>query len=205
MPNLLRLALLALLALLLGGCASFAPPAAEKLNRYALQAQFEARAGAALPLSLAVSPPRAHPGFDSPRMVYLRQPYEIQYFARSQWIDTPARMLAPLLVQALERGAGFRAVTPAPAPAAADLRLDTEIVRLQQEFLERPSRVRFTLRAQLTDIAKRRVVATREFDILENAPSEDAYGGVIAANRAVARALAQVAEFCAEQAAADSR
>ncbi|MFA7316119.1 MAG: hypothetical protein WC029_00915, partial [Sulfuricella sp.] len=77
-----------------------------------------------------------------------------------------------------------------------------EIVRLQQEFTSVPSKVRFTLRAQLIDVAGRRILATREYDISENAASNDPYGGVVAANRAVHRALSEAAGFFAAEARA---
>jgi cholesterol transport system auxiliary component len=93
----------------------------------------------------------------------------------------------------------LRAVVQAPGAAPADLRLDVEIARLLQDFSTRPSRVRFALRAQLVDVGTRRVLATREFDEIENAPSDDAYGGVIAANRALERLLGQIIDFCLEQ------
>jgi len=100
-----------------------------------------------------------------------------------------------------------------PSAAAGDLRLDSEIVRLQHEFGGKPvgqpghqpgagapSRVRFTLRAYLVDNSTRRVLAWREFDATEPSPSEDPYGGVIAANRAVQKVLQQLAAFSAETA-----
>jgi cholesterol transport system auxiliary component len=111
-------------------------------------------------------------------------------------------MLAPLLAQALEQSGGFRAVVQSPSLATAQLRLDTELVRLQQDFSARPSRVQLTLRAQLIDTDTRRVLAAAEFDESEAAPTDDPYGGVIAANRALARLLERVAAFCADAAAA---
>ena len=78
-------------------------------------------------------------------------------------------------------------------------RLDTELLRLQQEFgAAPPSQLRLTLRATLIDSAGRRVLATREFDLREPAPSEDAAGAVAAA-RVAAQALARaLAGFCVE-------
>jgi len=73
-------------------------------------------------------------------------------------------------------------------------------VRLQQEFTSAPSQVHFTLRAQLIDVAGRRIVATREFDVIEQSLSEDPYGGVLAANLAVRRALNEAAAYFASQA-----
>jgi len=189
-------ALVALLAL--GACTQFQPVKNEPPKLFTLQAELDRTPAAqSASLTLAVNAPRAAPGYDSPRMVYVRKAYELESFAKNQWVDTPARMLAPLLVRALEGSGKFRAVVQAPSPVAADLRLDTEIVRLQQEFIAQPSRVRLTLRAQLIDVKSARVLASREFDVVEDAASEDPYGGVIAANRAVRRALAELVDFSA--------
>jgi len=151
-------------------------------------------------LTLAVSPPHAAAGFDSPRMMYLRQADKLEYFAHNEWVDTPARMLAPLIVAAIERSRAFRAVVQMPSAAAGDMRLDTEILHLQQEFVGAPSQVRFTLRAYLVESATRRVVATREFETIVPSASEDPHGGVVAANSAVQAALDRLAAFCAEAA-----
>lgn len=182
--------------LLLGGCMSFQPVTTDAPRLFRLESEIE-RAPAAKRggLTLLVSPPRAWPGYDSPNMVYVRKPYELETFAKNQWVDTPARMLAPLLARALERSANFHAVVQAPTPVAADMRLDTEIVRLQQEFTAHPSRMHLTLHARLVDLKAGRVMASREFDLLEDAPSDDPYGGVIAANRAVHRVLERLIEF----------
>ena len=188
----------AILLLLLAGCTPFQPQRAEPVATHLLDASIEATpAGRQGTLTLAVGTPQAAPGFDTARIAYMRRPHELEYFARNEWVDTPSRMLAPLLVRALEQGGDFRAVVSAPGVVAGNLRLDTEIVRLQQEFDTVPSRVRFTLRARLIDPAERRVVRTRLFDVTEAAPSDDPRGAVAAANRAVARVLEELVGFCA--------
>jgi cholesterol transport system auxiliary component len=150
--------------------------------------------------TLIVTAPHAAAGFDSQRIMYVRQADQLEYFAHNEWIDTPARMLAPRIVAAVESSGAFRAVVQTPSPAAGEMRLDTEILRLQHEFLSTPSRVRFTLRAYLVESATRRVIASREFDAAVPAASEDAYGGVMAANRAVQTVLENLSAFCAEAA-----
>ena len=152
-------------------------------------------------LTLMVNPPHAAPGFESQRIIYVREPHKLEYFAHHEWVDTPARMLAPLIVAAVEGSGAFHAVVLAPSAAAGDLRLDTEIVRLQQNFGGSPSQVRFTLRAYVVDNATRRVLAWREFDETVAAASEDPYGGVVAANRAVQAVLERLASFCPDAAA----
>ena len=98
----------------------------------------------------------------------------------------------------IERTGAFRAVVLTPGAGAGDWRLDTEIIRLQQEFLTRPSQVRFTLRATLVDERTRRVLAVREFEHTVTAPADDPYGGVVAANRAVRAVLADLSRFLVE-------
>jgi cholesterol transport system auxiliary component len=146
--------------------------------------------------TLIVGLPHAEPGFDSAHIVYVRTGDRREYFARSQWVDTPARMLSPLIVAAVGAGGAFRAVVAAPSAAAGDIRLDTEIVRLQQTFGPAPSRVRFTLRAYLVAEGTRQVLAWQEFDASEAAESEDSPGGVAAAQRAVRVVLAELTAFC---------
>ena len=84
-------------AILLTGCTGLQAPKVETPHIYML----DARASNDKPLIkrdlvLAVSMPRARLGFDSPQMVYLRQPHELNYFAVNRWADTPARMLDSL-------------------------------------------------------------------------------------------------------------
>lgn len=145
---------------------------------------------------LTVLAPRAAAGFDSPNLVYLRRPHEHEAFAQNAWVDTPARMLAPMLVRALQRSGAFRAVLSAQGSATAELALDTEIIRLQQDFGLRPSQVRFTLRAVLIDTATRRVLAWREFDRRVPALSDDPRAGVAAANQAARQVLDELVAFC---------
>jgi cholesterol transport system auxiliary component len=149
---------------------------------------------------LVVAVPRAAPGCDSTRMVYLRQPLALQAYAFHEWVDTPAQMLAPMLVQALQRSAAFNAVLLAPSAGSGALRLETDLLRLQQDFTTRPSHVRLTLRAVLLASATRQVLAWREFDLSQPAPSDDAPGGVAAAHQATRHVLLTLAAWCAEQA-----
>lgn len=184
----------------LSACVSLGPETPS--TRYELQAALEGQPVAGPGPALVVAPPTAAPGFDGPRMVYVKRPHTLESFSRSEWVDTPARMLAPLLVRALERSGAFASVSDARSAGAAGLRLETEIVRLQQEFTERPSRVRFTVRVQLSEVPSRRVLGVREIEAVEEAPSDDPYGGVVAANRAVRRALDEIAAYCAERSSA---
>lgn len=144
---------------------------------------------------LLVSPPQAMAGFDTPRMAYVARPHEVSYYATSQWADAPARMVAPLLAQALERTGAWRAVVQGPSPARADYRVDADSLAVAHEVIDRPSQVRLTLRLQLVETRERKVLGTRGFEMVEAAPGDDAYGAAIAANRALPKLLDQAAEW----------
>ena len=194
------IAVAALLAL--GACGALSPSATPRSLFYTLDRPQHAAppsASAALEApTLIVSPTHAAAGFDSARIIYVREAHRLDYYAHSEWVDPPARMLMPLLVAAAQASGVFRAVVLTPSAAAGDLRLDSEIMRLQHDFQSRPSRVHFSLRLYLVESKTRRVLAWREFDASVVATSEDAYGGVVAANQAVQAVLAQASVFLTE-------
>ena len=185
------------LTVLLGACTGLHPAPAENVNTYVLEAKPLGNvARERRDIVLEVSAPRAWPGFETPQMAYVQRAYELDYFATNRWADTPSRMLGPLLARALEQTGSFRAVVLTPSVVPADVRVVSELVRLQQNFETRPSRAELTLRIQLIDVRGKRILATKLFDETENAPSDDAYGGVAAVNEALQRILEQAAKFC---------
>lgn len=198
--------------LLLSGCSGLIPkpsaqPTFHSLDRPApaspAPASTVART-APLPLASAptmiVNPPHAAAGYDSRHIIYFRKPYKLEHFAHHEWIDTPTRMLAPLIVAAIEHSGAFRAAVLTPSAAVGEMTLDTEILRLSQDFSVQPSRVRFTLHASIVDSSTRVVLGWREFDASLAAPTDDPDGGVVAANSAVQAVLDQLVTFCVEAA-----
>jgi cholesterol transport system auxiliary component len=191
-----------------GGCTLLPSPRDTARNTFVLHPEPAAAAAASVPCgrrdaTLLVNVPREEPGFDTPRMAYLLRPDILAYYADSRWVDTPARMMAPLLVQAMEESGCWRAVVRAPNATDADFRLDTEDLVLEQEFFHRPSRVRLAIRAVLVDTRRQSVVGTRRFEALEDAPAEDAFGGANAANRAAGRILPALAAWAGNVVPAD--
>jgi cholesterol transport system auxiliary component len=184
----------------LAGCSVLPAPRSDPVTLHVLLADGPhdvAPRGAGV---IEVGTPRAAAGFDTPQMAYVARRYDVDYFATHRWVDTPPRMLAPLLVRALERTQAFAAVVTPSSGVTGDFRLDTELLRLQQDFVTRPSRAEVVLRAQLTDVRARRVVATRRFEDAEPAGTDDAAGGVAAANAALQRVLVRLVAFCIEAA-----
>jgi cholesterol transport system auxiliary component len=189
-----------LVVLVTSGCISFRG-GSEAVHTYHLSlegVQREVPAADGNSPVVQLSPLQAEPGFETPRMVYLKRPYELEYFATNQWADTPANMFAPLLAQSLIQSGTWRDVVLLPSLVPGDYRLDFYGFALQQEFFQQPSRVRVTGLAQLVDLKQSTIVGMQRFETIEPAPSENAYGGVVAANRAVALLLDQITAWLKE-------
>ena len=186
-----------IVALALAGCLSL-PREERPIHTFFLSLDSSAR-GAAIPEVkpgagiLVVNVPAAQPGFDTPRMAYLQRPYEVSYYATHQWADPPARMLTPLLVQALERTGYWRAIVPMPTSVRGDHRVEIDQLALVQTFLQKPSQVRVALRIQIIKLPEYLVLGTHVFEVVEEALNDDADGGAVAANRAVKRLAKEVA------------
>jgi cholesterol transport system auxiliary component len=203
MKSILGFVLLGLAAGLMTACGSILPSPPPTPSFYTLGSVNKApRPSAATSTgpTLLVNPMRAASGYASARMVYTRNPQQLEHFARNEWADTPARMLAPWLVEVLSdelaRNAAVGAVLLAPSSAMSEYVLDTDLIRLQQDFSVQPSQVRLTLRVALIQTTTRRVLAVREFDASQAAETDDPRGGVQAAQIVSARVLQQVAKFC---------
>lgn len=190
------------LCCVLAGCFSVPRETRETVHTFVLTLDAQSNGADAPPAKpgaglLVVNVPQAQPGFESPNMAYVQRPYEIGYYAAHQWAEAPSRMLQPLLVRTLERTGVWRAVMAMPTSVRGDVRLDLDQVVLVQEFLQRPSRVLVSLRAQLIAMPSYQVVGIRRFEMSEPAPTDDAYGGAVAANRALQILLKDLGDWAA--------
>lgn len=146
--------------------------------------------------TILVSTPDTLPVFNTTQMAYTKTLYRVDYFSQHQWVETPSQMLSPLIIQTLQNTHGFRAVLTPVAAGHYDYILSTQITQLQQNFIYQRAIVQFSLRAQLVNASTNRIVASSQFSADEPIGNITPYNGVMAANRAVARVLAQLAVFC---------
>lgn len=179
-----------LIAVTLFGC-SMGPTETTPVRTYVLDPDLgtPARVVRRNDATLLISLPKAEPGFDTARMAYVPRQHELGYYAFSQWADTPGRMLLRVLAHAMARTGRWTDVAQAPSALRSDYRMDCDSLALEQQFISRPSRVRLALRAQLIDVKRESVIGARYIEIFQASPSEDAYGGVVAANQAAAKLL----------------
>lgn len=190
--NRLALLLLAVIHLLLAGCSPVKPSIT---NQYTLSAYSEKQYSRQSHVSILVNAPEAVAGYQTEQMLYMKKPYELSAFAHNGWIDPPADMLFPLLLQSLQRSGYFYAVASSASAEATDYHLDTQLIELKQNFLQKPSTLNFRAKVVLTRVKDNRVIASKVIALCIPCPADTPYGGVVAANLATQQFTAQVTAF----------
>jgi len=145
--------------------------------------------------TILVMSPIASPGYQSSKMIYVMIPYQLKSFADHRWVAPPAELLLPLIANRLRAENYFKAVVTSPFSGSVTYQLNTQLLTLQQEFLQPESRVRLTIQATLVQVLTGKVIATRVFQAVIPASGNDPYDGVIAANKAAHVVLNEMAQF----------
>jgi len=192
----LRVVLVSSILLLLTGCSLFSPVDNSQKTYVLATVNPNVLHAPKTNLTLLVTPPQTSQAYNSTQMAYALCPYTLAYFSKHSWADTPPEMLLPLIVQSLQNTCHYHAVVIPPFGGNYDLALNTQLILLQQEFMKCPSRAHVVLRAQLINNTTQKVIATRQFDVRVIAKSDNPYGGVVAANCAVAKVLQELTQFC---------
>ncbi len=145
--------------------------------------------------SLLVTVPEAASGYQTEEMLYVNKPFKVEAFAKNAWVDAPANMLYPLIVQSLQSSGYFYAITSSAYAQGADYRLDTQLLNLEQNFLRKPSFVSLVVKVVLTRVSDNRVLASEIIRKQTTCSVDTPYGGVMAANKASVDLTAAVTHF----------
>ena len=141
--------------------------------------------------SVSVRAPMPFDGVDMYYRLAWRDGAEIASFAQNRWAAPPAELVRRQILRAL------------PATGAAPCALEVELQDFSQVFSSKEaSEARLEMRAAL--IAGNTRVAARSVQVAEAAPSANAAGGAAAFARASERAVSELAEWIALQAACRS-
>jgi ABC-type uncharacterized transport system auxiliary subunit len=186
----------------LSGCGSLLAPQTAPLT-YRLSSdtviQPSTLAQTRFPYTIQVATPLSEAGFNTSSIAYRQQPYRLDYYTQSRWVDQPAILLGEQMTLALEQSAAYRVVLAPNITLPADLQLVTELVALEQIFNDNTSgssTLHFAMRMQLIDTRNSSVLASGQIDLNHLTPSGDALGAVSAANAAMREALPKIVTFC---------
>lgn len=180
----------------LQACSLFKPIQIEPLHYYTLTTYPGACPARCSRGTILVTQPRANAMYNSPRMIYSPDCYQLQFFTKNRWADTPPQMLHPLLIKSLQNTGYFQAIINTPTTTCYDWILNTQLLSFQQEFLTPSSRFRMGIRAQLINAQSNRIIATKDFIVVQKTPIDNPHGGAMAANIATRKMLRKINNFC---------
>lgn len=176
--------------LLLAGCTSVSRPVFPRhyaLIAPAITAPAE-RASAPAHGTLQLARIEVPPWLQGNAMYYrldYRHDDRVGAYADSDWLAPPARMLEPMIRNALARDGAWRVVLGPGTPANAGVSLHIRLDDFSQVFAgPRQSEGVLDATATLVDGQSGDAIAQRHFHVGVPAPSADAAGGAAALNRA---------------------
>jgi cholesterol transport system auxiliary component len=151
-------------------------------------------------VTLLVLVPETAPAYSTIRMAYSTQPYQIAYFTKNEWAETPSQMIQPLIVQTLQNTHYFSEVLSPPYFGHITLGLRIEILEFKQDFTSEPAMLRLAMRISLSRNATSQVVATKELSVNQPMSDRNPSSGVVAANEALSTLLRELAKFVVDKA-----
>jgi cholesterol transport system auxiliary component len=195
-----RATLNALYVVLLSGCTLFSPVKIDTTKNVLNNIPLDLPSEKTHSTTLLVLVPETTPIYTTTRMAYTTQAYQVAYFSRNEWAETPSQMIQPLIVRTLRNTHYFSEVLSPPHFGRHTFALRTEILELKQDFTSEPAMLQLAMRFDLSREATNQVIATKELSVREPMMERNPYAGVVAANEAIAKVLRELARFIIEKA-----
>ena len=194
-----RWALLAL-ACVLTACISSGPRDVQRYYVLEDSRSSDTKAEAGRKATLLLAPTTVSGFYDTQGIAYSRSTGMRAYYQYHSWTEPPGRRIDELLAARLERSGVFRTVASVTSAVRGELVLSTYLAELYHDAAVAPGSGRVSLTAELTDPARRVLVARRSFTASASAPSYDAPGAVQALNHALGTLLDELVAWVDETA-----
>jgi cholesterol transport system auxiliary component len=159
---------------------------------------------------LVVEEPVAAGGLNSTRIASRSSPVRLEYFASALWTERAPRMVQTLLVESFENSGRIVAVGRQAIGLRSDFNLKSELREFQAEYGngEEAPVVRIRLNAKIISQPGRSIIASENFEALEQAASPGMPDIISAFDDAMGKVLKRTVEwtlFTAEQARRERR
>jgi len=187
-------------AVFLSGCTLFSPVNIDTTKNVLNSIPPDLPSEGIHPDTLLVLAPETMPAYATTQMAYSTQAYQIAYFTKNVWAETPSQMIQPLVVQTLRNTHYFSEVLSPPYFGRHTFALRIEILELNQDFTSEPAMLQLTMRISLSREATNQLVATKELSVRQPMREKNPYAGVVAANEAMSTLLRELAKFVVEKA-----
>jgi cholesterol transport system auxiliary component len=112
--------------------------------------------------SLVVDRPQSEPAIDTERIARL-DGVEVAYYANALWVDRPAALIEPLLIQSFRASGAIAVVGDRRSEIRPDFLLQSRLTAFQAEARpDAPPDIRVAIAATLVAMPKREVAGTTE-------------------------------------------
>jgi cholesterol transport system auxiliary component len=144
---------------------------------------------------LVVERPSTDPSVDTPRIARTSG-VEIEYYAGAVWVDRPAVMIEPLIIQSFRSSGAIEVVADRRADVRPDFVLQTSIAAFEaMETASGPPDVRVTMAATLIRMPRREVAGTTTLDHTVTAQALDLPSIAAAFDDALGKVLKGLVEW----------
>lgn len=143
-----------------------------------------------------VASPDVRPVFNTQAMAYSFNPYQINYYAKNEWAETPGQLMQNVLIQGMTKSHGFKAVVTSPITGHVNYLLNTTILSFNQNFQHKDPYFELIMNAQLIDPNNNQLIRSHLYSYHIPMVYKSPYAGVYAANKAALDAVNDLIEFC---------
>ncbi len=124
---------------------------------------------------LVVEPPIASAGLSQLRIALMRNPVQVEYYARANWTDRAPSMLQTLMIESFYNSGRIIAVGRDLTGLRADFLLKTELREFQAEYFhdDPVPHAHIGMTTRLVAMPRRDIVGTQAFEALVPAQSDE--------------------------------
>jgi cholesterol transport system auxiliary component len=197
-PNKRRAAAAVLAMLLLAACTGVLPGAGPAPTLFTLTPKNTFRADLAkVGWQLVVEEPLAAGGLDTNKIAVMPNALELQYYADARWTERAPRMVQTLLVESFENTGKIVAVGRQAVGLRSDFNLKSELREFQTEYRagETAPRVRVRLNVKLIEQPRQEIIASRNFEHVEQPKSAAMPDVIDAFDEALGKVLRRTVEW----------
>jgi cholesterol transport system auxiliary component len=145
--------------------------------------------------SLVVDRPTIDRAIDTARIARTRG-VEVEYYANATWVDRPAAMIEPLIIESFRNSGAIDVVADRRSDVRPDFMLQTNISAFQvQQTDSGPPEARVVMSARLMAMPRREVVGTTEIGRTVPAQAGELESIILALDDALGKILKRLVEW----------
>lgn len=129
--------------------------------------------------TLFLSPTRASAPYDSYKMYYSNDVYQLSQYGYSQWIVPPAELINQNIMKKVTASCTFKSIVFSSAVAAANYHLMTYLVTLREEIdpATNTSKAHLVIGSELSDLKQNKMLGVFMFD--QTVPTDNTPRGFV--------------------------